>query len=476
MKAGSARSGKAASPGAPGPRGAPAALLRARFPAEVVGVLETLRDAGFRSWLVGGAVRDVLLKRRRDAADFDVATPATPREVMALFRKVIPTGLDHGTVTVLAGGSHVEVTTFRGEGEYRDGRRPSSVTFLTDIDGDLARRDFTMNAMAYDPLGRELRDPFGGQEDLARELVRAVGDPVQRFAEDGLRPLRAVRFAAQLGFALDRATEHAIPGSLGVTAKVSAERICEEMSRMLLAPHAPRAAALMERTGLLALVFPGLATLDRALRLHAFRALEAAARGRTPTGGVSRLALHLAAVLHPLAAAEPSEVVSRGVRELLVRMRFPSQVAEDAAAIVREHGCFLSGSREPPADADPAVRRWLSRVGPRHVPAVMALGDADARALSGTPARNATEELRRRRARVSRVLRARPPLAATDLATNGQAVMSILGISPGPVVGEALKHLLDRVLEDPALNTPAALESELRAWWSSRAASGGRES
>jgi tRNA nucleotidyltransferase (CCA-adding enzyme) len=456
----------------PGGTGAPPALARARFPEPVVEVLQTLALAGHRSWLVGGAVRDLLLRRRRDTADFDVATPATPHEVMRLFRKVIPTGLEHGTVTVLVGGSHIEVTTFRGEGEYRDGRRPSSVTFLSDIDGDLARRDFTMNAMAYDPIARELRDPFSGREDLARRLIRAVGDPVQRFAEDGLRPLRAVRFAAQLGFTLDRATERAIPGSLGVTEKVSAERICEEVSRLLLAPQAARAIALMERTGLLALVFPGVATLDRALRLHAFRAVGAARPERPIAGGVSPLALRLAALLHPLAAVQPPEVVSRGLRGALTQLRFPSQVADDVAAIVREHGCFLSPSREalPPTGTDAATRRWLSRVGPRHYPAVLELGAVDARALPARPARTATAELRSVRARIARVRRACPPLTSADLAMNGQTVMSALGIPPGPIVGEALKHLLDRVLEEPDLNTPAALESELRAWWSARAA------
>jgi tRNA nucleotidyltransferase (CCA-adding enzyme) len=450
----------------------PHPLARARFPAEVLGVLETLCRAGHRSWLVGGAVRDLLLQRRREATDFDVATPAPPREVMKLFRKVIPTGLDHGTVTVVAGRTHVEVTTFRGEGEYRDGRRPSSVTFLSDIEGDLARRDFTMNALAYDPIARDLRDPFSGQKDLARGVIRAVGDPVQRFAEDGLRPLRAVRFAAQLGFTLDRATERAIPGSLGVTEKVSAERVCEEISRLVLAPHATRAIELMERTGLLALVFPGVATLDRALRRHAFRAVAAVPAGR-PAGLVSPLALRLAALLHSMAAVEPPELVSRGLRDELVRLRFPTQIADDVAAVVREHGCFLAAGRPPPPEDDAATRRWLSKIGPRHVPAVLALGASDARALSARARNSANTELRRRRARVWRVLRSRPPLSIGDLAVDGGKVMATLGIAPGRLVGDALKHLLDRVIEDPSMNTSAALESELRAWWGARAASAG---
>src|SRR5512146_3397139 len=146
----------------------PTALVRARnsLPAPLLDVLRRLDEAGHRSWIVGGAVRDLLLHRPREAADFDVATPATPQQVTALFPKVVPTGIEHGTVTVVARGIAVEVTTFRGEGRYVDGRRPESVTFHTDLEADLERRDFTMNALAWDPLGREFRDPHGGRADI----------------------------------------------------------------------------------------------------------------------------------------------------------------------------------------------------------------------------------------------------------------------------------------------------------------------
>ena len=158
----------------------PLALLRASFPAFVLDVLRTLDGAGYRSWLVGGAVRALLLRRKRSASDHDVATPARPDQVMALFPKVVPTGLEHGTVTVVLQGAPVEVTPFRGEGAYVDGRRPSSVTFLDEVDEDLARRDFTVNALAYDPVGKAFRDPFGGRDDLRRGIIRAVGDPLDR--------------------------------------------------------------------------------------------------------------------------------------------------------------------------------------------------------------------------------------------------------------------------------------------------------
>ena len=176
----------------------------ATVPPDVMAMLRTLRAAGKQAWLAGGAVRELL--RGKPADDFDVATDALPEQVVKLFPRVVPTGMQHGTVTVLTGEHKVEVTTFRGEGPYLDGRRPSSVTFLGDIDGDLARRDFTVNAIAWDPIAGVLRDPFSGAEDLRRCRLRAVGAPLARFREDGLRPLRAVRFACTLRLALDPAT------------------------------------------------------------------------------------------------------------------------------------------------------------------------------------------------------------------------------------------------------------------------------
>ena len=196
--------------------------MHARIPADVLAVCRRLRGAGHEAHLVGGGVRDMLLGR--PPADFDVATDAVPETVMELFGKnfAVPTGLKHGTVTVLTDTSpprHVEVTTFRGEGTYLDGRRPSSVTYVKSLAEDLARRDFTMNAIADDPLADAVSDPFDGRGDLTKGLIRAVGDPIARFREDGLRPMRAVRQAAQLGFGIDPPTQAAIEPTLDVFAR-----------------------------------------------------------------------------------------------------------------------------------------------------------------------------------------------------------------------------------------------------------------
>src|SRR5271157_4062057 len=198
-----------------------------RIPRVVREFASVFKAAGFQCHLVGGAVRDMLLGRPH--TDFDIATDALPPQVIPLFRRVIPTGIKHGTVTVHFKGTTFEVTTFRTEAAYGDGRRPDSVTFSPSIMDDLARRDFTINAIAYDLLTDRVADPHGGRQDLRNGIIRAIGNASDRFREDGLRPLRACRFAAQLGFTVEEATRQAIPGNLDVLAMVSAERVRDEL-------------------------------------------------------------------------------------------------------------------------------------------------------------------------------------------------------------------------------------------------------
>jgi tRNA nucleotidyltransferase (CCA-adding enzyme) len=431
----------------------PAALARAsaRLPPAIVQVLRALGAAGHRSYVVGGAVRDILLGRHRETNDFDVATPATPREVTALFRKVVPTGVEHGTVTVVEGGHAVEVTTFRGEGPYVDGRRPETVSFHKSLEADLARRDFTMNALAWDPLRPEFRDPFGGRADMARRLVRAVGEAGERFREDGLRPMRAVRFAAQLGYGLHPRTRAAIPAALDVVRRVSVERISDELARLVVAPHADRGVALMRKTGLLGVVLPALAALDARTVDHAVALLR-----RVPAEPAPRFA----ALLHPLPAAE--------VDRLLVELRQPRRVSDAAALLVRAHTCRAGGGAGPLPASPVEVRRWLSRVGLERADAVLDLARAEAEVLPRGRAERARREVERLARDVAAVERAKPPLAQQDLALDGRAVMAALGAGPGPHVGEALRHLLDRVLERPELNDAATLEDALREWWATR--------
>jgi tRNA nucleotidyltransferase (CCA-adding enzyme) len=432
--------------------GAPAALARATFPAPILEVLRRLASAGHRSYLVGGAVRDLLLHRARQASDFDVATPATPQEVIALFPKVIPTGIAHGTVTVLLRGEKIEVTTFRGEGAYVDGRRPESVTFHRDLEADLARRDFTMNAMAYDPLEGHFADPFGGQADMARRRVRAVGDPAARFAEDGLRALRAARFVAQLDYGLDTATRRAIPGALDVARKVSVERIAEELSKLVVAPHAARGVLLLGRTGLLSVALPAVAAHPKRARDHLVRVLSAT--HPEPTR-------RFAALLHG--------VTFEQAEALLLGLRLPRRLVDEVTALLRAHSC-LAGGEATTWPRDPREsRRWLAGVGAGRAEALLDLAEAEVKALPAARRERLAAELKDLKARVTEVLAASPPLTLAQLALDGRAVMTLLGAGPGPHVGEALRHLLDRVLDDPAENTRERLEALLRRWWERQA-------
>jgi len=450
----------------------PRALDGRKVPRPVLFVLRTLDRAGHRSWIVGGAVRDSLLRRvRRDPDEFDVATPATPDEVQGLFRRVIPTGVEHGTVTVLEGTARVEVTTFRGEGPYLDGRRPSSVSFHKDLAADLARRDFTVNALAWDPIEGEFRDPFRGLGDLRRGLIRAVGDPRDRFAEDGLRPLRAVRFAAELGFELERRTRAAIGPSLGVVGQVSKERVAEELSRLATGRYAREGLRLLADTGLLGVALPALSAVPRGIARHAVAvAADAYPPSAPPVDGPADRAeaewercrlLRFAGLLHVL----PVPVAVQSVVEL----RLPNRLAMGVAGLLRAHGCLRAGAPLPAAPAE--LRRWLSSAGSGAAADLLDLLAADAR-HQGRASRSLSEKVRSLRRRAKAELRSHPALSVGELAVDGRAVMRLLAIPGGPAVGEALRHLLDLVIDDPSRNDPATLEAALRTWWEVRKGAG----
>src|SRR5262245_55449370 len=202
-------------------------------PQDVFRIVDKLRQAGRYSWIVGGCVRDSLLGK--SVADWDIATEALPNELMKIFPRAIPTGLQHGTVTLVMNGHHYEITTLRGESTYSDGRRPDAVHFVSEIEADLARRDFTINAIAVDPENGALVDPFGGRKDIEAKIIRAVGDAHQRFSEDGLRVLRAARFVATLEFELAPETYTAIEPTLDTFRKVSAERVRDEWVKTMKA-------------------------------------------------------------------------------------------------------------------------------------------------------------------------------------------------------------------------------------------------
>jgi tRNA nucleotidyltransferase (CCA-adding enzyme) len=421
--------------------------LAAAVPPNVRTVCETLARAGHQAVAVGGAVRDALLGR--EPGDWDVATSARPDEVLALFRHTVPTGLAHGTVTIVTGrgeASHVEVTTFRGEGAYTDARRPDHVTFGVPLVEDLARRDLRVNAIAFDPASGALIDPYDGQRDLAEQRLRAVGptgdvyeDAVARFTEDGLRVMRAVRFAAALEFALDPDTERGIAPALPSLARVSKERICEELRKILVTRQPSRALAIAERTGIIALILPELAAgLDAwAAALGVARAV-AVARWLARVDAAAPVA-RLGALIAELADPDPAirrldRRAQRAAEAVLRRLKFSNHECAAAAVIVGAAAAPLATGWDAAG-----LRRLLADLTRGHGAAAVALWRADG---AGDLAE-----------RAAAILARRDPLAVAELAVAGQDLMVALDMPPGPLVGRLLAALLDRVIHDPAINT-----------------------
>ena len=435
----------------------PAAI---RIPTVVKELARDFRAAGYQCYLVGGAVRDILLGRPH--TDYDVATDAVPSQVMPLFRRVIPTGIKHGTVTVLYKGTTFEVTTFRTEAGYSDGRRPDSVSFAPSIQEDLARRDFTINAIAVNLHTERAEDPHDGRGDLKRRLIRAIGDPGERFHEDGLRPLRACRFAAQLGFTVDAPTLAAIPAALDVLSRVSAERVRDEILKILESPVPSVGFALMKDTGILSVVLPelleGVGVAQGSLHCydvfwHSLHACDAA-----PAQSV---VLRLAALLHDVGKPRTrgsapdgrptfhghEKVSEELTRAILERLRLPNAVIKDTAHLVAHH---MFNYQEEWSDS--AVRRLVSRVGEGTIKDLISLRRADQIGMCAGNAAVFPQGLSDFAHRVDSVLGADRALTISSLAVNGRDIMERLGLPPGPKVGVILQELLQSVLEDPALN------------------------
>lgn len=436
--------------------------LRAAVPGAVQSIARILQDSGFRAWAVGGCVRDELLaalfpeRGTPTKNDWDLATDARPERVQRLFRRVIPTGIQHGTVTVLLQGEGYEVTTLRGETSYSDGRRPDGVYFVNDLTEDLARRDFTINAIAYDVLGDRLHDPFDGIGDLRRRLLRAVGEPARRFAEDGLRVLRCARLAATLEMEIEEQTRAAIAPSLATYAQVSSERIRDEWFKAFKARRPSRAFEIMRDEGLLAVTAPELVQLRTIT--------EPGSAGDALTVGLRTMdllpadpVLRFAGLTHTLGAkADPKDAgaaAASHVRSLAARLRFSNADKDRAVVVARHH-------RVPPCaqGSDGDVRRWLKEVTPQRVEDVLTLQEARLRAghPEGTLARD-LKELQGFHTRIRDLLRTAPPLGTRDLAVTGRDLMQSVGLPPGPALGRTLEALLDIVIEDPAANTREAL-------------------
>ncbi|MDI6870492.1 MAG: HD domain-containing protein [Bacillota bacterium] len=433
-----------------------------KLPPCVTDLLVRLESAGFAAWVVGGAVRDALVDR--PGRDWDVATSARPEQVLALLPEARPTGLKYGTVTVPAPeleGGGVEVTTFRSDGAYVDGRHPVEVSFTADIEADLARRDFTINALAYHPE-KGLFDPFGGAADLARRRLRTVGDPGERLREDALRLMRACRFCAEFRLRPAKEVLQAMRRHAPLLSAVSAERQRDELSKLLLAEDPRRGLRLLRVGGLLPGVLPSLAAAYglRQSRVHAYsvyyHTLKAVAA--TPPD----LVLRLAALFHDLGKTEARLEDSEGrllfpgharlsaeiAASTLHRLAYPRRLSELVVLLVREHMFHWT-----PKDGPAALRRLLARVGPENLQALVALRRADLLSLRPViPDDHRLAVLEELEAAVQGLLASRPPVRRQDLALTGRDLMEAFHLPPGPAVGRLLDQLVEDVLDDPARN------------------------
>lgn len=401
-----------------------------RLPETVRDILNKLETAGFQAYAVGGCVRDSILGKEPD--DWDLTTDARPEEVKALFPRTVDTGLQHGTVTVLLGGEGYEVTTYRIDGSYSDGRHPDSICFTPSLAEDLKRRDFTINAMAVSECG-ELVDLFGGQEDLARGCIRCVGDPYARFREDALRMLRAVRFAAQLNFEIEAESFKALTELSPNLARVSKERILAELTKLLLSNH-PEKLELLYVAGLapeMAAHFPGVHLDSRAARLPRCKALRFAAAGE--------------------------RITPEALGKLLTELK-SDRATRDRAVLL------LTAVHKPLPESETEVRRCLSDIGHDAFTELLLLKEA------GYGSEETTGGVEQRTERIAKLRTLRQEIAERGdcleicgLALGGAELLA-LGIPKGPALGACLRALLNAVLEEPARNEKTYLSAHAAAW------------
>ncbi len=480
-------------------------MQKIKIPKELQKMNSLFEEAGFEAYLVGGAVRDEFMGK--GAHDWDVATNAKPEEVITIFHRVIPTGIKHGTVTVHFMKQAIEVTTFRTESDYSDGRHPDKVEYAGHIEEDLSRRDFTMNAMAASLKDGHIVDPYGGAEDIQKKTIRAVGQPVERFMEDGLRPVRAVRFASQLGFKIEENTWAAIlrEDILKKSAGISLERFRDEFCKILLSPVPSVGLKLLEESGLLKIFVPELLQGRGCVQsdgrgFHNFDVLDhnfyacdgAVLRGafeacdKFSSGGASDsseqspaerlLILRLAALFHDVAKpsckrAEAGKITfynheiagAKMARGILVRLKFSNAQIDAVCHLIKEHMFNYESSW-----SDAAVRRFVQRVGAENIDALFDLRLADIYGMKRVDVRlhdtAVCGKLLELRERVDGVLSQKSAMGLKDLAVNGGDLIKI-GIPAGKKMGAVLNELFEAVTDDPAMNNRDPLLALAKNLW-----------
>ena len=432
-----------------------------QIPEKASHIISVLTEAGFEAYVVGGCVRDAILGR--DAADWDSTMNALPSQVKALFPRTLDTGLQHGTVTVMQGKEGFEVTTYRIDGEYLDGRHPDKVTFTPSLLEDLKRRDFTVNAMAYNEK-KGLVDAFGGLEDLERRRIRCVGDPRERFTEDALRILRAVRFSAQLDFTIEEKTRAALSEFAPRLWKVSAERIQTELVKLLTSSH-PEVFRVVWETGISAVILPEFdACMDTpqnnphhcwSVGEHTLRALTFVEADKV---------LRLAVLLHDIGKPPVRTTDECGVDHfyghaqkgaemaggILRRLKFDNDTRKRVSRLVQVHDDLQI------AAAQRSVRRAVYRIGADLFPDYLKVRRADIMAQNPDVRQEKLNELAGIEEMYQKILEAQQCLSLKDLAVTGRDLIEA-GMQPGPELGRTLNRLLELVIEHPEYNTKESL-------------------
>ena len=431
---------------------------------------------GFKAYLVGGAVRDMFMNK--EASDWDVATDATPEQVISAFKKVIPTGIAHGTVTVHFMGEEIEVTTFRIEQGYSDGRHPDKVSYASDIEEDLSRRDFTMNAIAVSLKDGSIVDPFNGKADIKNKVIRSVGNPLERFNEDGLRPIRAIRFASQLGFEIETNTLQAISNEkvLQKTSTISIERFRDELVKLLKSPKPSVGLKLLESTNIMKLFLPELLEGRNCIQndvrgYHVFDVLD---HNFYSCDGapVHKVNVRLAALLHDIGkpASKVVRVTDEGeiynffshekysetiARKLLTKLRFSNNEINNVCHLIENHMFHYEESW-----SDAAIRRFVVRVKPENIEDLIDLRLADMYGKYNMPIQikesNACDLLIKLQDRIKKIQEENSAFTLKSLAVSGKDLMEI-GIPSGKLIGKILDSLLETVLDDPKQNSKDVL-------------------
>ncbi|MFP4363418.1 MAG: CCA tRNA nucleotidyltransferase [Spirochaetia bacterium] len=443
------------------------------IPKNIKTIAEILESRGFDCYIVGGAMRNMILKQK--PKDWDLATDAEPEDIISIFKRVIPTGIAHGTVTILMKGQQYEITTFRCESDYSDRRRPDSVSFTRSLEEDLKRRDFTMNAIALHVKSEEIVDPHKGMEDIKNTLIRAIGDPFERLQEDGLRILRAFRFASQLDFSLEEETSKAISQSQFMLDSVSAERIRDEFEKILLSNNPVYGFELMDTHESLLKLFPELTACKGVTQKgdHNFDVYYHCLY--TCEGAPKDLVIRLAGLFHDI-----GKPVVRGVKEngevtfynhqqksseiaqnILQRLKFPNSLIKKTCHLISHH---MFDYTEEFSDA--AVRRFIARVGIEYIEPLFQLRYADQYGFARKKPR--FDNLKAFRKHIQRVLDEEAPFSIKDLAVNGNTLHTQAGIPKGPQMGTVLYFLLDTVLDDPSQNTEEQLIHIARKFYETR--------